>query len=944
MAEVVIEKSSKDLREYKYFILPNDIKCLVVSDPETQLSSASMNVHIGSVHEDIHGLAHFLEHMLFLGTSKYPIENEYSNFLTSHGGYSNAFTASEDTNYFFKVSSEHLHQSLDLFAQFFISPLFNADSVSRELKAVDSEYNKNILDDNWRFYQIMRNSMNSPYNHFGLGSSKTLDFEGIRDKVIEFYGKYYSANLMSLVVYGKESVSVLEKWVEEMFVEVVNKKIVLNELVKPVFGDLGTLTRVVPVKKMRNLRLVWTLPAQFPLYQFKPDRYISNLLGHEGKNSILSYLKYENLAEELTSYLDDFYSTCSVVFVDIKLTEKGLAQYEHIMEVVSQYTEYLRTHDPEEYIFEELKAVAFSQFTFKNKEDPIWFAQRLASKLGKYPSEKVLVATELFETFDKNIIKEMIGYLNPQNMQAFLVSEDFDKSTMEQEKYYGTYMLKEDIKPELKQKLENPNVDTSQKQLSHPTVNPYITTSHEVLDLISQKYPEEILKNDKCRVWHKQNSKFAVDKVHGQLLLFCNSIGFDNNVYSYVLGDIWVKLLKEKIREEVYLADIAGLDYDISIDTHGIRISLGGFAQKYAKFFEYLVKVLGEFKVEIQDECTFNDIKGLSVIQLKNMFLGKPYEQVQRLVYESNLYGGYFSVSDKLKALEKTEFVDLCWFAQKWLKNVFFEWIIIGNLTKDSVITMANNCINSFESIKSPSYMSPSEFLLLKVLKIPKNSPSLYKSTLIEPSETNCAVLSQWQLGPETDNSQATLALIENYLEEPCFNVLRTQEQLGYIVWSYPHKIRGIQNISFLVQSSVKCPSYIFTRITAFLEQMKTEIEKISDEEFNTLIESCKKKNFKKDISIKDEYNRFKYEVDTAAYCFDRKKKIKGQLKDIKKEDLALVYDKIFFKDNRRLDLEVLAQKMIDEENALIGERSVENDLNMFWRRSKTWQQVYIRK
>ena len=142
-----VEKSERDTRKYKHFTLANQIKCLVISDPECEHAAASMNVHVGSIHEDIHGLAHFLEHMLFMGTEKYPTENEYNNFLSSNAGYANAFTSSENTNYFFKVSSDQFYKTLDIFAQFFISPLFNPDSVERELKAVDSEFNKNLLDD-----------------------------------------------------------------------------------------------------------------------------------------------------------------------------------------------------------------------------------------------------------------------------------------------------------------------------------------------------------------------------------------------------------------------------------------------------------------------------------------------------------------------------------------------------------------------------------------------------------------------------------------------------------------------------------------------------------------------------------------------------------------------------------------------------------------------------
>ena len=66
--------------------------------------------------EEIPGLAHFLEHMLFMGTEKYPDEGDYGNFLKSHGGVYNAYTASELTNYFFQVDSAYFLDTLDRYS------------------------------------------------------------------------------------------------------------------------------------------------------------------------------------------------------------------------------------------------------------------------------------------------------------------------------------------------------------------------------------------------------------------------------------------------------------------------------------------------------------------------------------------------------------------------------------------------------------------------------------------------------------------------------------------------------------------------------------------------------------------------------------------------------------------------------------------------------------
>lgn len=74
-----------------------------------------MNVNVGAFSDpdDIPGLAHFLEHMLFMGTEKYPKESEYTEYLTSHGGVSNAYTAADHTNYYFNVEPSHLAGALD---------------------------------------------------------------------------------------------------------------------------------------------------------------------------------------------------------------------------------------------------------------------------------------------------------------------------------------------------------------------------------------------------------------------------------------------------------------------------------------------------------------------------------------------------------------------------------------------------------------------------------------------------------------------------------------------------------------------------------------------------------------------------------------------------------------------------------------------------------------
>ena len=69
--------------------------------------------------------------MLFLGTKKFPDVDEYSTYLKNYGGYSNAYTAPDHTNYQFQVLPDGFEGALDRFSQFFISPLFTEEYTER---------------------------------------------------------------------------------------------------------------------------------------------------------------------------------------------------------------------------------------------------------------------------------------------------------------------------------------------------------------------------------------------------------------------------------------------------------------------------------------------------------------------------------------------------------------------------------------------------------------------------------------------------------------------------------------------------------------------------------------------------------------------------------------------------------------------------------------------
>ena len=193
-----------DHSSYKVLVLPNQLRVVLISDPDATEAAAAIDVNAGSLNDPVgvDGLAHFCEHMLFLGTKKYPGKSEYSSFLSANGGYDNAYTSTQNTNYYFAVNLDALEEALDRFAQFFIAPLFTENSTYAEMNAVNSEYDKDLNDPGWKQWQLLKNVSNPqhPFSRFNIGSIGTLNISDIRDRLITYYNTSYSANQVGLYI------------------------------------------------------------------------------------------------------------------------------------------------------------------------------------------------------------------------------------------------------------------------------------------------------------------------------------------------------------------------------------------------------------------------------------------------------------------------------------------------------------------------------------------------------------------------------------------------------------------------------------------------------------------------------------------------------------------------------------------------------------------------
>ena len=126
-------KSPNDKNEYYLDILPNGLRYILASNPEIDRSGVGLDVYIGAADDprEYQGLAHCLEHTIFLGSEKYPEASSFDNFLNNNSGSSNANTGLENTNFHYDISNDALEESISMFSEIFKKPLFTKELINK---------------------------------------------------------------------------------------------------------------------------------------------------------------------------------------------------------------------------------------------------------------------------------------------------------------------------------------------------------------------------------------------------------------------------------------------------------------------------------------------------------------------------------------------------------------------------------------------------------------------------------------------------------------------------------------------------------------------------------------------------------------------------------------------------------------------------------------------
>ena len=872
-----------DKAEFRRFVLDNGLRVLLVSDPKFNKSAAALVVPTGQIDDpfDMVGLAHFTEHMLFLGTEKYPDVSGYKAFISSNGGRSNAYTASDHTNYQFDVRHEGFPEALDRFAQFFIAPLFTADFTEREVNAVNNEAMRHVQNDGRRIHNVRRELYNqaSGESKFSTGNKDTLanaDAVAVR----AFYESQYSADRMALALTGNASLNELEKLAREIFSDIPQRDLptVTRE---PIFlprKEALRLATIEPIKEIRLLELEFVVPPTRPDFVSKSDALLVELINYAGPGGLTQHLKDAGLATTLDSGIWERTPGYGSFFLEVELTTEGAQQTNRIMETIFAYIQHLRDAPFPLEFFEDQARIAALKETYTDRGEGSGLASSLANQALFYPLEIAERAPFVWGQPNEASYRKLLSVLTPDNLLVTFAAKGLPTDTTE--KIYGTAYAYTETTGEIYEALVNP---APIAEFSLPGINAFMPRNTPIL--AERALP--LIDEPGLQLFYAADIEFK----RPQSTLIFRFV--PHREIAGIEGDLLLQFyhvcLLDALEPAANDAAIAGVTFNLSATLEGMTLTVSGFGESPAKFAEYVAGHLLSFQISPQRFAALKErvIRGI-----------RSYEQTEAYKLARDRANALarefmFLPDEKLARAESVTFEEIRDYAADYFATGKIEALIHGHTTHDQAIEIAHTFTNHL----SPEPTAEKNLVRRRHLDLAAESPVLDTG---EIKGANSAYWALHLLPSDTPQARAASIVLGNFLNEPFFTELRTRQQLGYIVGSGAGSSRTQLQQIFVIQSSTHAPDALREKAETFLLTLPAKLEELSAEDYETLIAGARSQIEEKPKSIAEKATR----LFTLAYDLDqdweRRAETLAALDQLTKDDLAQLLMKIISPDSAK--------------------------------------------
>jgi len=859
-----------------------------------KMSAAGLCVYMGSFSdpEDVPGLAHFLEHMVFMGSKKFPEENGFDQFIAKHGGYDNASTDTETTVFYFESPRRHFHEGLDRFAQFFISPLMKKEAMQREREAVDSEFQMALPSDDNRILQIFGGLSKPahPMAKFMWGNLASLSPKDMSDtdmhaRLHNFWTRHYTAQAMCLTVQSQHSLDMMQDWVVETFAGVPNNGLDREEFsgLQEPFNtqEFCQLYHVIPVQNEYKIDMTWASTSTLHLYKVKPLHYMAWILGHEGKGSLVSFLRKKVWGLSLTAGNAgdgfEYNSTYSMFPLTITLTKEGYNNIDKVVQAVFSYLDMMKEQGPSERIYNEIKKIEDLDFAFREEKQPSENVENLCENMQFYPPERYLDGDDLLFNYDPAVINEYTTALTRKKVNIFLRSKEILAEQLDQtENWFGTPFSSSPI-PLTWTDPSKSKEFTDKFHLPQPNVFIAENTSLCHLDPdFTSKHPIRLHSDPQGELFYRPDQTFLQPRAYIQYLL--RSHMQLQSLTNSCLLDLMVMCLMQNIIEDVYPADLAQLAYSLFASESGLVVKVSGLSDKLSNLMEVMVQRLATFKQDTNKEMF------QAVLEQQRKNYHNHTIKAKRLVRDVRLdllQNVYHAPHDKHNLIRQLRLEQVTQFAEEFLSNIYIQGLVQGNLTADQ----ARKVDSMLRSKLKCSPLPVNCVTDVRCNGLPDGSWTV-KLDSVDRGDANTLVTNYYQMGPGSIRKHAVMETIVLLMEEPVFDTLRTQEQLGYAVSMTLRNTYGVFGLSVTVntQATKFTADHVDLRIENFFKEFIAS--HLTEEEVGEAVSALTKLKLRADVTLEEEVHRNWQEITSKEYIFNRNEKEVAILAEIGLEDI----------------------------------------------------------
>lgn len=906
-----IIKPNIDKNKYKYIELDNKLKVLIIFNKEADESAAALGVGVGSYNdpEDAQGLAHFLEHMLFMGTNKYPHENYFMNYVSSNGGNYNAFTSDEMTVYHYQIFNSYFIESLRIFSDFFIHPLLKEDAIQREINAVDSEFKKRESIEIIRKYGVLQElaDKDHPFHKLGSGNKKSLQQNNIRDKLVQFYEKYYSANIMNLVILSNIDLLEMEKLITDLFSKIKNKDVIIPPLNKFPFNMKEKdnnkksicmkLIKTVPITDTHDLTLIWQLPNYDKYYNNKPYNYILHLIGHEAEGSIFNFLKEIGMCQSLHASVLHEDNSVYLLTIDLELTEKGIVNLPNVIECIQSYINIIKKNNIDQWRYDENKKISdilFNQYLPLNKMD---YVTLLVRNFSKFKPEDIIYGSFRYDDFNqktKKLIKETFKYIDKNNLIILIASKIFDKIANKTEKWNQVKYINYNYPISLGEEFKKLNLDY---ELHLPVKNIYLPEKI-IIDKsrFDNQHPIPI-EHGKFDIWYKKDNIFGSPLIKCEITIYTNKIR--DNINNYLLVNMYTKLIEYYLNSDMYYANLCLSGFSISVDYNYISIEFQGFKDKIEIIINKVINKLKNLKVIEKD---FNFIKSVIKNELENDIYDEPYLIASNYINEK-VYKTYYTSDELLNEIDKI-YIDQINKPKKWLfDDCHLKIFIYGNINQ----TDTQEIIKYFKDFNSnKNFYHESQLIPLN-----NGDDHLYVKKSSNQIDQNNVIILFFEFDklirhqtPNWEKDLLYLSILNLHIADRFFSELRSKQQTGYVTKAnkktFSDLKEAIIGMAFLIQSPTYDPMDLKNKIKKFIKDTNEEIKTLTDKDFEKYKDTLKYQLESKFDTPEEEFSFMSGEIINGYHDFNIRDILIKFLKKITLDELLEIFNQKFINKTTR--------------------------------------------